>query len=189
MITKENYTCPKCQNTNRIKTYSFIDHTNIKRVINKEIFTNICSKCGESIDVFYPLKIVGENYIIHYTPNENAPITDAGKRVLRVCDTFADLKEKILILEDNLNDIVIEFIKDYIIYNLDEKTKNEVEGIRYNNCDKDNLYFQLLGSETKAVCSYNKYCKLLKKIKIKKINQCVLIDSYTYKNYYRMRLL
>lgn len=189
MTIKEDFICPKCKQKNRIKLTKEVNAEQIEKIISRSIFRHACKKCGEKIDVEYPLKVIGANYLVYFTPGSNEEINDNSKSILRVCDTYDDLKEKIFILEDNLNDIVIEFIKDYIKNNLDDERMKNLTRIRYNSKENDTLYFSLIGLDILAECSLEQYNNIEKLLKIKKINKCVLIDEYTYSNFYKMRLL
>lgn len=189
MTTKSDFKCPKCKQKNRIKIVSNLDASQIDKIINRELFTHECKNCHEKYYVEYPLKVVGDNYVVYYTPGSNTPVDDNSKDILRICDTYDDLKEKLLILNDALNDIVIEFIKTYIKNNLDEKILESMNGIRYDGKNEHDLIFHLLGTKQSATCKIEVYEKLLTKFKFKKINKCVLIDEYTYTSYYKMRLL
>lgn len=189
MTFKEEFVCPKCKQKNRIKITKEVTNENIKKIISRSIFTHTCKKCGESVFVEYPLKVIGDDYLIYYTPGSNENINDNSKKILRVCDTYDDLKEKILVLEDTLNDIVIEFIKNYIKNNLDSEKLKDLTRIRYNSKENDTLYFSLIGLNSLAEVNIEQYKSIEKILKIKKINKCVLIDEYTYSNFYKMRLL
>ena len=188
MQIKEEYICPKCKHKNRIKIYSSIEGDKIKKIVDKSIFTHECKNCQEKVKVEYPLTIKGDNYTIFFTPSKNENIDDAPSSINRVCDTYADLKEKVLILEDHLNDILIEEIKNQIkinLVNLDIKNIDDLERIRYNGSDESNLNFSLIGVGKLVGISISIYKNMKRKMKLKKINKSVLIDEYTYKNYLR----
>ncbi|MCH5167668.1 MAG: hypothetical protein J1F35_07265 [Erysipelotrichales bacterium] len=189
MKAKEEYVCPKCKHKNRIKLTEEVTQENVEKIISREIFHFNCKKCGEPVNVEFPLKVIGDDYLIYYTPGDNRDISDHSKNILRVCDTYDDLKEKIFVLEDDLNDIVIEFIKNYIKNNLSEDVMKDVTRIRYNSKEEDTLYFSLIGVDKFAECTMEQYENIKKLLKIKKINKCVLIDEYTYQNFYKMRML
>lgn len=186
---KYDIKCPKCNHKNRFKVNNTFSESFINDIINKNIFKLVCSNCKQEIMVEYPFKVVGSNYVIYYTPTLNQEIDDEEKEYMRVCDTFEDLKEKILILNDNLNDIVIEFIKEFLLNNLDEELKSETTDIRYNGINKETIEFSLIGAKKIIGCNKDFYFKIVKKLKTKPIKKCVLIDKYTYKKYYKMRLI
>lgn len=107
---------------------------------------------------------------------------------MRVCDTFADLKEKLLIYNDNLNDIIIEFIKTFLLDKMDDELKDTSTELRYNGIDGENILFSIIDSDKIIGCNKVFYDNLKKKMKIKKIKKCILIDKDTYQKYYKMRL-
>lgn len=188
MRIKEDFICPKCKHKNRIKLYSELKDDSIKKVVDKSIFLNECKNCHEKVSVEYPLTIIGTNYTIYFTPGVNTPVDSCTSDVNRICDTYEDLKEKVLILEDNLNDIVIEVLKNQIRNKLDSlKIDNidDLDRIRYNSKDASYLNFSLVGVGKLIGIGVEEYQNLLKNIKIKKIKKSVLIDEYTYKKYIR----
>lgn len=188
-VLKEEFKCPKCKKKNRIKIHEEINNDLIDKIITRELFTFECKDCHEKIIVDYPLKIVGKNYLIYYTPGKNLEINDNSKEILRVCDTFDDLKEKLLILEDELNDIVIEFIKMFLIRQLDKEIKDEMTDIRYDGKNEENLLFYLIGPNKTIGCNIEFYNNIFKRMKLKRIEKCVVIDSNTFDKYYKMRLI
>lgn len=188
MPIKEDYICPKCKQKNRIKIYTKVTEGDIKKIIDKSIFKHECKKCHEIISVEYPLTVEGEKYTIYFTPGQNNSIDECPSNINRVCDTYADLKEKILILEANLNDIVIEALKSQIKNKLPElkiSDLDNLERLRYNSFDPSYISFSLVGIDKLVGISVNEYYALEDNLKIKKIKKSVLIDEYTYKNYIR----
>ena len=161
-ITKYDIKCPKCNSKNRFKVNDELDDKKIMDVINREVFHLLCKNCHQDIYVEYPFKISNDRFLIYYTPTKKDEIEDTYHEYMRVCDTFADLKEKLLIYNDNLNDIIIEFIKTFLLNKMDDELKDTSTELRYDN--------------------------LKKKMKIKKIKKCILIDKDTYQKYYKMRL-
>ena len=187
-MLKEDFKCPKCGKKNRIKIYDTLTNDDVPSIISKEIFTKECRYCHEHINVQYGLKVIGDNYIVIFTPScSDDVVIDDKKDIMRVCDTFDDFKEKLMILYDGYHDIIIEFIKELLLHQMGEEMKNGLEEIRYNGDNEDNLIFYLRGKETSIGCGKYFYEELLKKSKIKKIDRCVNIDSNTYHKYFRLR--
>jgi hypothetical protein len=185
---KYDIKCPKCSTKNRFKVNDVIDSSKSNSIIDKSIFHLSCKNCKQDIYVEYPFKVVGSNYIIYYTPTKNDAIEEEMHEYMRVCDTYEDLKEKLLIFNDNYNDIVIEFIKSFLLTQIDEDLRKTLTDIRYNGNNNDNLLFSLIGSDKIIGCNKVFYTNLIKKMKFKKINKCVLVDKYTYTKFYKMRL-
>lgn len=184
---KEDFKCPKCKKKNRIKIRSEISSEEIDKIIDRSIFTVECLSCHEKIILDYPLKVIDDNYIIYYTPTKTEEIASEYHEYMRICDTFDDFKEKLMIMHDGLNDIVIEFLKDYSLNQLDDELKREVRMIRYDGCNEENLIFYLIGAKQSIGCNRTLYENILKNCKIKKIKKCVNIDHDTYRSYFKMR--
>lgn len=186
---KYDIKCPKCNHLNKFKVQNTFSSEKIIDIINKKIFKFTCTSCHQEILIEYPFKVTGSNYIVHYTPTLSDEIEDETKEYMRVCDTFDDLKEKLLVLNDNLNDIIIEYIKDFLINNIDDDLRKNTLEIRYNGINDTNILFSLIGENKVIGVDRSFYDKILKKIKMKKINKCVLIDKYTYQKFYKKRLI
>lgn len=183
---KSDLKCPKCKKKNRIKLYDEV--TEITKVIDRSLFTFTCSSCQENITIDYPFILKRENYIIYYTPTSNSSIKDtSGKKIKRVCDTYIDLKEKILILEDGLDDIVIEFIKLFLVELMNEEDKKNITDIRYNSKEDNQLIFYLFGINQSIGSSINFYENIKKKSKCKTIKDACVVDSKTFNDYFKMR--
>lgn len=186
---KEDFKCPNCKKKNRIKIKSEVTSDNIDQILNRSLFKVKCLACKEEITLDYPIKVIDDAFIIHYTPCQTAQIEDEHRKYMRVCDTFDDFKEKLLIMKDSLNDIIIELLKDYLILELDEEIKKEIRDIRYDGQNDERLIFYLIGAEKSVGCSKEIYTRLLKKYKMKKITKCVNVDHQTYKKYLKKRFL
>lgn len=186
---KEDFKCPNCKKKNRIKIKSEVTSKDIDKILDRSLFKVKCLSCGEAITVDYPIKVVDDSFLIYYTPCSSEEIEDDYHEYMRVCDTFEDFKEKLLIMRDSLNDILIELIKDYVIIELDEEIKKDVKDIRYDGQNDDNLIFYLIGAGKSAGCRKEIYANLLKKCKTKKIKKCVNVDHLTYEKYLKKRFL
>ena len=185
---KEDIKCPNCKRKNRIKVIEECNSNHVESIIDRTFFTIKCKTCNESITVDYPLKLVTDKYIIYYTPTENKAIKDKTKcEIKRVCDTYDDFKEKLLIFEDELNDVLIEFIKGFYKTQLDKETLSAMTDIRYNCKLENQIVFSLVGANKSIGCPIIFYEELLRRSKIKKIKHAELIDETTYRKYFRMR--
>lgn len=184
---KEDIKCPNCKKKNRIKIRREIISDEIDKVIDRSIFKLECLSCHEQIVVDYPMKVVDDKYIIYYTPTETAEIEDETREYMRVCDTFDDFKEKLMIMHDELNDIVIEFIKDYSLNQLDDELRSKVRDIRYDGSNEENLIFYLIGAKQSIGVNRALYTSILNNCKLKSIKKCVNVDHNTYRKYFKMR--
>ena len=186
---KEFVKCPKCKHKIKVKVITDISNSEIKSIIDRSLFEAKCKECNETIVALYPLKIETENYVIHFDPSyDKTIIKDKVKnKIKRLCLDYDDLKEKILILEDNLNDIIIEFIKEFYLHQLDEQTRKKVNDIRYNSIVDNNIVLSLIGANKNIACPLNVYQELEKRSKIKNIKHAIVIDSTSYRKYFKMR--
>ena len=183
-IIKEDFICPNCKNKSRIKVYQELNDNNLEDILNNRIFSFKCKKCSEEITLNYPTKYITNDYHIYYEVNDNKIIDNFP--LSRVCYSMDDFKEKIMIFNDQLNDIVISFIKCYIMDSLGEENKN-VSNIRYNDLSDDQINFYLIGLNKYASVPYTFYQKLLQKCKIKNPKECVSIDMSNFRKYFKMR--
>lgn len=183
---KQDYICPNCKKKNKYKLYAEIDNKYIQKVINRELFTQCCKYCKTSIITDYSVNLVTENYKIIYTPNNNEIPKEKCEIKTRVCDLYDDFKEKILIFEDELNDVLIEFIKSFIMTQMTKEELGMIDNIRYNTKNQDDLIFSLIGLNKIVKFPIIDYMELIKKCKLKKIKKIVMIDQYTYKKYIKI---
>lgn len=185
---KSDLKCPKCKKKNRIKIISEPTEDMIESIIDRSFFTFTCKECNEKVTIDYPFKLTTSKFIIYYTPTTNEMIKDKSKvSIKRVCDNYDDLKEKLLILSDGINDIVIEFIKSFMIRQVDEETKKDLKSIRYNCELEDKLVFSLVGTNKNVACPKIFYDEILRRSKRKKIKYAIEINELNYNKYFKMR--
>ena len=183
---KEEHKCPKCNKKIKVKIYDKFNENQIIDIVNREIFKVICSKCGETTYVDYKVDLETPNYYIYYTPASNKSKPLIKGKVTRVCDTYDDFKEKVLMFEDGYNDIVIEFIKTYIKNNLGADELGELREIRYDSTINDNIIFTLIGLKKNVAITKEFYNMLLEKSSFKKTLRAIVIDSTNYYKYHKM---
>ena len=184
--TRQDVTCPHCKKKLRFRFRDELTSDDIKDIVDKSFFKHTCKECNKDISIQYPVTLKGENYIVYYTPNSDAPIEDKSDiEIKRVCDTFDDFKEKLLILNDGLNDIVVEFVKCYIHDKLIEEDKY-VDMMRYAGLRDDEIEFTIIDDGQAVVVKKALYDSLENEIKIKKIDNAVMIDINTFRNYFKI---
>ena len=164
----ETIKCPKCGKESEFLVWETIDTAldpQMKaQVRSGEAFRWKCPECGEETLVFYPVIYhqVNDRYIIAFAPgntdsaakymnelsvnNESGYKFDVGytKRVVPDMNRF---REKLLILDEGLDDRVIEIMKLFVIA---EAAKSEPElklKAVFFNKDKDGSYSFALQSE------------------------------------------
>ena len=183
---KEEVKCPKCNKKIKVKVYDKLNEDQITDIVNRDIFKVKCSKCGEVTYVDYKVDLETPTYYLYYTPASNKSNKLVKGKVTRVCDTYDDFKEKILILEDNYNDILIEFIKMYIKNQLQGDDLSNLRFIRYDSTIDDNLIFTLIGLEKNVAIKKDFYEALAEKSKYKKSLRAIVIDNTNFWKYHRM---
>ena len=147
----EKITCPNCSNEFEFKIWesvnTMLDPEMKSKVKSGEIFEYICSNCVYTSIVDYPTLYhqMEDKVMIYYAPGENSEVVElikgSGNRIdleneltkdykNRVVSTINELKEKIFILDEDLDDRVIEIMKFYL-YNhvIKENPDFEIEEI------------------------------------------------------------
>lgn len=180
-ILKKKFTCPNCKKEQQIKIYQTITDELFSSVVDRSLFVYSCSRCKEEIILDYPVIYQGNGYRIGY----NIDLEKKHEDVDRLCLTYDDFKEKIIIYNDGLNDLIIEFIKEFIFFQLEKK--EALECIRYNGIIDDKLSFFIMGPSKTSVFSFDFYNDLSARAKIKKIKDNTIIDKDTYRKYFKLR--
>ena len=177
---KEELKCPSCNKKLKVKVYNSFNESKITDIINKDIFKVTCNNCNESFYVDYPFELDASKYHLFYTPYDIKNIDIIKNKINRVCNTFDDLREKILIFEDDLNDIVIEYLKAYVGGSLKD---DNIKDIRYDSIIDDRIIFALIGINQNAGIEKKVYDELLKKAKIK---DNIEINQSNYEDYIKV---
>ena len=134
----EELECPKCGHKHSLKKYKVINVTE-KAKLKEEIMKNrlyqfSCEECEYMAPLTYDSLYVDSqrNIMIYMAPVMNAEIKaeiaelEQEKGIdKRLVDNINDLKEKIMIADNHLDDRVIEIIKIMYI----DQMKKEMEGI------------------------------------------------------------
>ncbi len=121
-ITKE-IVCPKCSHGHEINMYTGINNSENpefkERILKEDIFDWKCPNCGYFSQMVYPVVYfdLQKNYVIALTPSagkaDTIKPTDLMKNsIKRRVKSLAELKEKILILDEGFDDIAIEISKN-----------------------------------------------------------------------------
>ena len=96
MRKRIDFYCPHCKEKKRITINDEYTKKDIESLLDRSIFKIKCNKCNNETILDYNFLLKTDNYIISY---------GESKDVDRITNTFDDFKEKVLIYEDNLNDI------------------------------------------------------------------------------------
>ena len=184
---KEEVKCPNCKKKLRVKVYTKLDESKITDIVNRDIFMVKCEKCGNKTYVDYNVDLETPNYYLYYTPASNKSKANVKGKITRVCDTYDDFKEKILILEEGLNDILIEFIKMYIKNELKSDDLSELRFIRFDSVIDDNIIFSLVGLKKNVAIKKDFYNSLLEKSKFKTPLRAIVLDRENFWKYHKMK--
>lgn len=157
MRKRIDFKCPHCNSKERVSVFDEIDVSEIDEVLNRSKFTHVCEKCNEKIVLDYSFKFHGNGYALYYSTNN-----EVQKGVKRICSSFGDLKEKIMIFEDGLNDILIEYFKQYI-----NRQINKNDELRYDGSDDENIIFYNLDTKESLGIKKELYDYFLNKFKFK----------------------
>ncbi len=134
--------CPKCGDK---ETLSMHIGTNISElphikteILNQTIFDKTCKKCGYERQIIYPMVYHDPKkaYMIALTPVAGKAKTISAPNELkeiikRRVKSLEELKEKIFIFDEKLNDVAIEMLKNSICEVISKK----------NNTNKNKAYF------------------------------------------------
>ena len=168
MRKRIDFVCPTCKHKKRITINDEYNETHIDKLIDKSIFKITCENCNTNIILDYNFVLRTKKYSISYGDN---------KDVDRICKSIDDFKEKVLIFEDDLNDIFVELAKKKIEYEL----KKELN-LRYDGCEKDRLIFYSLIDENSYSFNRELYDYYLKKYKTDNLKN-VEINELNYFKY------
>lgn len=172
--------CPKCGKNIKMKMIKELNVDNLDATISRDIFKFRCVYCKNEIIVDYATIFTGSNYEICYKTSKK----HSNKEYSRICDDFDDFKEKLLIFSDGLNDIVIEFVKDYLRTLINEKNID----IRFDSKNNENLVFYIMEKNRYIGFDINQYQKLLSHSKIKKIKKFKDINHTNYLKYIKVSI-
>lgn len=153
----EKLTCPYCNKTSTVDLYQTVNVTldpDLKeKVFNRELFTFTCPHCGEKAILNMPLLYhdMDKQFLIQLSPAEedvkefciNNHAIDAMPKMakegyeFRVVVGLNNLKEKILVFESGLNDIVIDLFK-FLTLSSDDA---EFDKIFFSKIENGKLFF------------------------------------------------
>ena len=179
-ISNKPLTCPSCGYHGEYKMYDSVNVTLEpklrEKVLSGTIFDWVCPHCGESISIRYNMLYhdMDRGFQVYYSPRHSSETNKMmnnlltryrGMRCLcRTVETLNDLREKIYIFEEGLNDIAIELLKLVMKY---EKGSNIPE-----ECE---LRFQKMTTKNQMV-----FCKI---IDGHPQEGYLLLDKSNYDNY------
>jgi hypothetical protein len=163
-LCKDSITCPKCSYGGEFEYWSSINvdlNPELKeKIFNEEIFIWTCPKCGAK--VFIPLGTIYHDMRHHFMIFFSQDVSEKGGKnepfqipeefglegySFRAVYGLLNFKEKILIMENDLNDIAVEKLKYTITHHMDPSMAKK--GVRLffqgmTKPDKENKYGQII---------------------------------------------
>lgn len=134
----EEMACPKCGYKHSIRKYKRINVTEKEGlrqdILKNRIFAFRCEKCGLNAPLTYECHYYdpGKKYQIFLAPELDEKAMQAMKELeekttgtKRVVDNINDLKEKIMIRENHMDDRVVELLKIMVISQLKKEMKDD----------------------------------------------------------------
>ena len=138
-------TCPKCgakQEFTLFPTINAANHDLREKFLDGSLTTITCSNCGFSGMVEYPLVFhdITEKFSVYFEPDSDARTADLQHMLpahleadfrLRLVHTLDDLREKIYIFRDKLDDRIVELVKDAILREMEAKKEKVIPDALY----------------------------------------------------------
>ena len=188
--------CTKCGNAGKFTIWDSINVNSESKtkqeVKNLEFFKYICPNCGESFQIDYVTVYndVKNNFMIYYVPNGNPEVVRKIENIIvpekvgekaRIVFSKDDLLEKISIFEANLNDVLIELIKPFVISKIEESgiEKERAETLYFFSYKDGKITFSIpeMGDNYKVDYPKHLYDELAKRNKFKEIIGFTVIDK------------
>ncbi len=148
---KREIVCPKCSANNIFEMAVGITSTQNpelkNQILNENLFDHACAECGYNSQLAYPLVYSdpAKDYIIALTPvagtaNTISTLPEIEHVTKRRVKSLAELKEKIMIFDAELDDMAIELVKNALSIMI--KQSREVEKIKvyFSKVDSDGNY-------------------------------------------------
>lgn len=162
-ITKE-IVCPKCSQSERIDMITGINNTQNpefkEKILSETLFDWRCKKCGYGAQMVYPLVFHDpkKGYIVALTPTAGKsksiePTSELADITKRRVKSLAELKEKIMIFDSDLDDIAVELVKNALCTIIRKSYKsNKIKAYFSRICPDKSLEFAIfLGGKKEAV--------------------------------------
>lgn len=131
---KLEITCVHCLGSNHTVIYPIIDKNNFtarKRILDEDLFLYRCPHCGHYQKIAYECVYYDEKLRYIVVVGDNDKLLDKIKLDLKdyqICfvNEIYELKEKIIIYENGLDDQVIEMMKRVVRESLDSKATYKI---------------------------------------------------------------
>lgn len=208
-LCKDTITCPRCHREGEFEYWSSInvdlDPELKERIFNEEIFIWTCPECGAQVFIpfgtlYHDMK---NNYMIFFDHEEPEDGNKYGPMELpdafgfekdytfRAVFGLLNFKEKIMIMENGLNDIAVEKLKYSITHHMDSKMADRGVRLYFQGItkpDEKNEYGQMVffckerdndesGNIVLPMERYYEQCLSLELDKRFAINGCACVDE------------
>lgn len=168
MRKRIDFYCPHCKEKKRITINDEYTKKDINKLLDRSIFKVKCDKCNNETILDYNFLLKTDDYSISY---------GESKDVNRITNTYDDFKEKVLIYEDNLNDILIELTKQKLNHDLGKSYE-----LRYDGMNDSQLILYSLDTDESYGVNKELYDYYKKKYKIDNVNN-IEINSTNFVKY------
>ncbi len=126
----------------------------IEEILNGSFLSVTCDSCGELLKPEFSTRIYdsGGRLDLYYLPELERTRYLAGKietEAERVAVGFTELREKILIFSNNLDDRAVEILKFMLLEKIDEPNKSDITLVEIN--DEEELVFHIEGIKENEV--------------------------------------
>ena len=155
-IITHSITCPFCGYMGNIavtEKANIDSTTDIKEKLLKKLFFKFkCPDCYKDFQAEYSVLFenLENNLLIYYVPEketatmkkvEKISVVNAMGNKLRIVNNQNELLEKILVTQDRLDDIIIEYVKHVIVNSVAKEQKDKVKNLYYSGTKDDTLHF------------------------------------------------
>ena len=139
-------TCPKCREKQNFTMYPSINASSVpgiaKKYLEGGLTTLTCEECGFSGVVEYPMLYhdLDKKFSVFFAPDQNdreakipnvLPAHMLPEMRMRLVHSSDDLREKIFIYRDLLDDRIIETVKDFILLEMDARHEEKMPDALY----------------------------------------------------------
>ena len=135
MRKRIDFYCPHCKEKKRITITDEYNESNIDSLLDRSKFKIRCDICNQETIIDYNFLLKTKKYSISYGEQ---------KDVDRFSLTYDDFKEKVLIYEDELNDILIELMKKRLNHDIRKEYEFRYDGMNDNQI----IFYSIDSNET-----------------------------------------
>ena len=158
---KHEIICPFCNNIETIEVYDIIRPGDraMAEIMNCHISFYKCFECGEFMPIVHNFIYLDEKnkvLIAHKNnPQKDLDLSDYGEYKIRITQNIYEMREKIIVLNQGLNDKIVELLKLVYEFRIEENIMIDwVERLYIE--ENDGIYVTaILGGGTKKMALLN----------------------------------